>query len=229
ARGRRPDRPERRWEPAAVAARSECLAGDRRVAVHVAGGPRSELRAPGRPARRADRRRGSREHLRGSRRRNHDERRRVVRHGGRHGGPRHGEHRRTATDDTPNRAATRPAARQRRNEARPATPQDARCNAATRSRRTTPAHARHRAHPPGPHPAHRAPTEGARSDRRSRRNEKEETKMTQLQLRLEGDTHVIVTRKFAAPPDLVYRAHIEPELMQRWMLGPPGWTMPVCI
>ena len=53
--------------------------------------------------------------------------------------------------------------------------------------------------------------------------------MTQLQLRLEGDTHVIVTRKFAAPPDLVYRAHIEPELMQRWMLGPPGWTMPVCI
>lgn len=53
--------------------------------------------------------------------------------------------------------------------------------------------------------------------------------MTQLQLRLEGDTHVIVTRKFAAPPDLVYRAHTEPELMQRWMLGPPGWTMPVCI
>jgi uncharacterized protein YndB with AHSA1/START domain len=28
---------------------------------------------------------------------------------------------------------------------------------------------------------------------------------------------------------MVYRAHTEPELIQRWMLGPEGWTMPVCI
>jgi len=27
----------------------------------------------------------------------------------------------------------------------------------------------------------------------------------------------------------VYRAHTEPELIQKWMLGPEGWTMPVCI
>ncbi|MFC6761518.1 SRPBCC domain-containing protein [Sulfitobacter porphyrae] len=27
---------------------------------------------------------------------------------------------------------------------------------------------------------------------------------------------------------MVYRAHTEPELVQRWMLGPPGWSMPVC-
>ena len=26
----------------------------------------------------------------------------------------------------------------------------------------------------------------------------------------------------------VWRAHHEPELMRRWMLGPDGWTMPVC-
>lgn len=53
--------------------------------------------------------------------------------------------------------------------------------------------------------------------------------MSRLELRLEGDTHVIVTRRFAAPPEAVYRAHIEPTLVQKWMLGPPGWTMPVCI
>jgi uncharacterized protein YndB with AHSA1/START domain len=27
----------------------------------------------------------------------------------------------------------------------------------------------------------------------------------------------------------VYRAHIEASLIQQWMLGPDGWTMPVCI
>lgn len=50
-----------------------------------------------------------------------------------------------------------------------------------------------------------------------------------LQLKTEGDTHVVVTRHFAAPPQAVYRAHVEPEIVQKWMLGPPGWTMPVCI
>lgn len=50
-----------------------------------------------------------------------------------------------------------------------------------------------------------------------------------LVLKTEGDTHVVVTRRFAATPEAVYRAHVEPELVQKWMLGPPGWTMPVCI
>jgi len=27
----------------------------------------------------------------------------------------------------------------------------------------------------------------------------------------------------------VYRAHVEPEIVQKWMLGPDGWTMPVCV
>jgi uncharacterized protein YndB with AHSA1/START domain len=48
-------------------------------------------------------------------------------------------------------------------------------------------------------------------------------------LKTEGDTHIIVTRHFAAPPEAVYRAHIDPTLVQKWMLGPEGWTMPVCI
>jgi uncharacterized protein YndB with AHSA1/START domain len=44
----------------------------------------------------------------------------------------------------------------------------------------------------------------------------------------DGDTRIVITRHFAAPPALVFRAHIEPALIQRWMLGPDGWTMPVC-
>ncbi len=53
--------------------------------------------------------------------------------------------------------------------------------------------------------------------------------MTKMTLTTEGDRHVIVSRRFAAPPQMVYRAHTEPELVQKWMLGPDGWTMPVCI
>jgi uncharacterized protein YndB with AHSA1/START domain len=50
-----------------------------------------------------------------------------------------------------------------------------------------------------------------------------------MTLTTEGDLYVIVTRRFAAAPEAVYRAHTEPELIQKWMLGPDGWTMPVCI
>jgi uncharacterized protein YndB with AHSA1/START domain len=50
-----------------------------------------------------------------------------------------------------------------------------------------------------------------------------------MTLKTEGDKHVVVTRRFAAPPEAVYRAHTEPKLIQKWMLGPDGWTMPVCI
>ena len=28
---------------------------------------------------------------------------------------------------------------------------------------------------------------------------------------------------------LVYQAYTNPELLQRWLLGPPGWSMPVCV
>ncbi len=50
-----------------------------------------------------------------------------------------------------------------------------------------------------------------------------------LTLTTEGDTHVVVKRRFAARPEAVYRAHVEPQLVQKWLLGPEGWTMPVCI
>ena len=53
--------------------------------------------------------------------------------------------------------------------------------------------------------------------------------MTKMTLKTEGDTHVVVTRRFAASPEAVYRAHTDPAIIQQWMLGPEGWTMPVCI
>jgi uncharacterized protein YndB with AHSA1/START domain len=53
--------------------------------------------------------------------------------------------------------------------------------------------------------------------------------MSKLKLVTEGDKHVVVTRRFAAPPEAVYRAHTEPKLIQKWLLGPDGWTMPVCV
>jgi len=53
--------------------------------------------------------------------------------------------------------------------------------------------------------------------------------MSGLTLSVEGDLHVVVKRRFAAPPEAVYRAHTDPEIIPKWLLGPDGWTMPVCI
>jgi uncharacterized protein YndB with AHSA1/START domain len=53
--------------------------------------------------------------------------------------------------------------------------------------------------------------------------------VSKLTIKTEGDRFVVVTRRFAAKPEAVYRAHTEPPLVQKWMLGPEGWTMPVCI
>jgi uncharacterized protein YndB with AHSA1/START domain len=39
---------------------------------------------------------------------------------------------------------------------------------------------------------------------------------------------VVVTRSFDAPRRLVWDAHTKPELVKRWLFGPPGWTMPTC-
>jgi uncharacterized protein YndB with AHSA1/START domain len=49
-----------------------------------------------------------------------------------------------------------------------------------------------------------------------------------VKLVTEGDTRIVITRRLAAPPPLVFRAHTEPALIRRWMLGPDGWTMPHC-
>jgi uncharacterized protein YndB with AHSA1/START domain len=48
------------------------------------------------------------------------------------------------------------------------------------------------------------------------------------QVSLPSDTEVRVARSFHAPRKLVWQAHTDPKLVTRWMLGPPGWSMPVC-
>jgi uncharacterized protein YndB with AHSA1/START domain len=48
------------------------------------------------------------------------------------------------------------------------------------------------------------------------------------QVTMPTDREVQVRRSFRAPRALVYRAYTEPELVRRWLLGPPGWSMPVC-
>ncbi len=43
-----------------------------------------------------------------------------------------------------------------------------------------------------------------------------------------SDLEIQVTRDFDAPRQLVFDAFTKPDLVRRWLLGPPGWTMPVC-
>ena len=54
------------------------------------------------------------------------------------------------------------------------------------------------------------------------------TMIDKAQVTLPSDREVKVTRSFKAPGALVYRAYTEPALVRRWLLGPPGWSMPVC-
>ncbi len=49
-----------------------------------------------------------------------------------------------------------------------------------------------------------------------------------LKVVAKGDQEIEITRDFNAPRKLVWDAHTKPELVRRWLLGPPGWTMPVC-
>ena len=49
-----------------------------------------------------------------------------------------------------------------------------------------------------------------------------------LTLSTPSDTEATITRVFDAPRHLVFEVHTSPEHVQRWMLGPDGWTMPVC-
>jgi len=43
-----------------------------------------------------------------------------------------------------------------------------------------------------------------------------------------SDREIRVTRNFDAPPDLVFAYHTKCEYVQKWLLGPPGWSMPEC-
>jgi uncharacterized protein YndB with AHSA1/START domain len=49
-----------------------------------------------------------------------------------------------------------------------------------------------------------------------------------LKLTTRGDREIVLTRVFQAPRSLVFKAMTTPELLERWMLGPPGWSMVTC-
>ena len=49
-----------------------------------------------------------------------------------------------------------------------------------------------------------------------------------LKLSARGDREIEMTRIFDAPRSLVFEAFSKPELVRQWLLGPPGWSMPVC-
>jgi uncharacterized protein YndB with AHSA1/START domain len=42
------------------------------------------------------------------------------------------------------------------------------------------------------------------------------------------EREIVMTRVFDAPRALVFDAFTKPDLVKRWLLGPPGWSMPVC-
>ena len=47
-----------------------------------------------------------------------------------------------------------------------------------------------------------------------------------LTFELKGDTQLVVTRDFDAPPALVWRAHMEPALVRKWQNGGgDGWEV----
>jgi uncharacterized protein YndB with AHSA1/START domain len=43
-----------------------------------------------------------------------------------------------------------------------------------------------------------------------------------------SDREIAATRVFDAPRELIFDAWTQPGRITKWMLGPEGWTMPVC-
>jgi uncharacterized protein YndB with AHSA1/START domain len=49
-----------------------------------------------------------------------------------------------------------------------------------------------------------------------------------VEVQTPSDREVVVIRTFDAPANLVWDAHTKPELIKRWLIGQPGWSMPYC-
>jgi uncharacterized protein YndB with AHSA1/START domain len=49
-----------------------------------------------------------------------------------------------------------------------------------------------------------------------------------LELTTPSDREIVMARVFAKPRKRVFEAFTKPEHLQRWLLGPDGWTMPIC-
>lgn len=49
-----------------------------------------------------------------------------------------------------------------------------------------------------------------------------------LEIVSQGERELVMSRWLDAPKSLVFACWTRPELVRRWLLGPDGWTMPVC-
>jgi uncharacterized protein YndB with AHSA1/START domain len=49
-----------------------------------------------------------------------------------------------------------------------------------------------------------------------------------LQVTTPSDLEIAMARTFDAPRARVYQAFTDPDVVRQWLLGPDGWSMPVC-
>ncbi len=50
----------------------------------------------------------------------------------------------------------------------------------------------------------------------------------QLTVTAPGDREILMSRVFDAPRHLVFEAMMRPDLLKRWLNGPPGWSLDIC-
>jgi uncharacterized protein YndB with AHSA1/START domain len=51
---------------------------------------------------------------------------------------------------------------------------------------------------------------------------------SRLEFATPSEREIRVARTFNAPAELVFECHTKPEYLKKWLLGPPGWSMPIC-
>ncbi|EPG76438.1 hypothetical protein LEP1GSC058_1351 [Leptospira fainei serovar Hurstbridge str. BUT 6] len=49
-----------------------------------------------------------------------------------------------------------------------------------------------------------------------------------LKITAKSELEIVITREFNASPSLVFEAFTKPDLVKRWLTGPPGWVLEIC-
>ena len=50
-----------------------------------------------------------------------------------------------------------------------------------------------------------------------------------LTVTMPSDREIVITRRFDAPRQMVWDTMSKPELLKKWMFGPPGWELTECV
>jgi uncharacterized protein YndB with AHSA1/START domain len=64
--------------------------------------------------------------------------------------------------------------------------------------------------------------------RRTERKEPTMSSLGPLEITTPTEREIAIRRRFRASRSLVWEAHTRPELLRRWLIGPPGWEMQIC-